>query len=177
MVEVFSQLPQVGRTYYFQESIMVKASEKQVSLERKKVIDIIKNNPYGNRKEIINRARLLEKAGYNQLKKLEKEGVVKGPMWVLCRSKLPEEERKGVGIVADVKVTLADASLKEERNLVQQLRNRYSCIENIVSETGEGHLVIRIGCDTLPEFRSFIYELARRQGIGGTRTEVILSEY
>ncbi len=138
------------------------------------IIAALKENAKLSTQQIARKTRIPVTTVHNRIKKLEKEGVIRGYTVVLDNKKI------GKPIAAFILVTVDYKLLKELRRsqyeLAQQLL-RNPAVESSAMITGASDIIIKIRCSSIDELNEFVTVYLRNVGgVEKTQTAIVLNE-
>lgn len=146
------------------------------ALDRKDlaIVAVLKENAKLSTQQIAKKTRIPITTVHNRIKKLEKEGIIKGYTVVLDNKKI------GKPLAAFILVTVDYKLLKElkktQYGLAQQLL-RNPTVESSAMITGASDIIIKIRCNNVDELNDFVTVYLRNvEGVEKTQTAIVLNE-
>ena len=138
------------------------------------IITSLKENAKLSTQQIAKRTRIPITTVHNRIKKLEREGVIKGYTVVLDNKKI------GKPLAAYILVTVDYGLLKEikksQYELAQQLL-RHPAVESSAMITGASDIIIKARCSSIDELNEFVTVYLRNVlGVEKTQTAIVLNE-
>lgn len=138
------------------------------------IIEALKSGGRLSTQQIAKKTSIPITTVHNRIKKLEKEGVIKGYTVVLDNKKI------GRTIAAYILVTVDYKYLKEKKmsqyELAQKLKSN-SNVEEAAMVTGASDIIIKVRASDMEGLNDFITKYLRNiDGIEKTQTAVILNE-
>ena len=138
------------------------------------ILVVLKENAKLSTQQISKKTRIPITTVHNRIKKLEKEGIIKGYTVVLDNKKI------GKPLAAHILVTVDYKLLKElkksQYELAQQLL-RHPCVESSAMITGASDIIIKIRAKDIDELNDFVTIYLRNvQGVEKTQTAIVLNE-
>jgi DNA-binding Lrp family transcriptional regulator len=138
------------------------------------IIEALKQNGRWSTQQIARKTGIPITTVHNRIKKLEKEGVIKGFTVVLDNKKI------GRPVAAYILVTVDYKYLKEKKmsqyELAQKLKSN-SNVEEAAMVTGASDIIIKVRVSDMDELNDFVTKYLRNvDGIEKTQTAVILNE-
>lgn len=147
-----------------------------VALDKKDlaIIAALKENAKLSTQQIAKRTRIPVTTVHNRIKKLEREGIIRGYTVVLDNKKI------GKPIAAYILVTVDYRLLKElkrsQYELAKQLLKN-PAVESSAMITGTSDIIIKICCSSVDELNEFVTVYLRNvEGIEKTQTAIVLNE-
>ncbi len=136
------------------------------------ILDALKRNAKASVVEIAKRTGLPGTTVHNRIKKLNKEGVIKGYTIRVDNKKI------GKGLAAYVAITVDYRRLKEQKIPVRQLMKKIALlpsIEEMNIVTGEIDAIVKVRVKDINELNDVLMDTLREyEGIEKTQTMVIL---
>jgi len=136
------------------------------------ILDALKRNAKASVVEIAKRTGLPGTTVYNRIKKLGKEGVIKGYTIRVDNKKI------GKALAAYVAITVDYRRLKEQKIPVRQLMKKIAAlpsIEEMNIVTGEIDAIVKVRVKDINELNDVLMDTLREyEGIEKTQTMVIL---
>jgi len=146
-----------------------------VDQKDEKILEILKENAKLSTKQISKRVNLPITTVHNRIKKLEKEGIVKGYSVILDNKKLGKNLSAYVLISADLK--LLKEKNRTQHDLAKDLR-KLPCTEKVDIVTGKSDLVVYINVKDIEELDKFLLgKIHNIEGVNNTQTLIIIHEY
>lgn len=149
---------------------------KEAFLDRKDqaILDALRKNARLSTQQIAKLTRIPITTVHNRIKKLGKEGVIKGYTVVVDNKKLGKPLAAYILITVDYKV-LKEIK-KSQYELVQQLL-RHPAVESSAMITGVSDIIIKVRVSTVDQLNEFVTVYLRNvQGVEKTQTSIILNE-
>ena len=149
---------------------------EDVNLDKKDaaIIAVLKENSKLSTQQIAKRTRIPITTVHNRIKKLEKEGVIRGYSVVLDNKKIGKPLAAYILVTVDYK--LLKEIKKSQYELAQQLL-RHPAVESSAMITGASDIIIRIRCVNIDELNEFVTIYLRKvQGVEKTQTAIVLNE-
>ena len=150
--------------------------ETNIVLDKKDVavLAVLKANSKLSTQQISRKTGIPITTVHNRIKKLEKEGVIRGYTVVLDNKKI------GKPIAAFILVTVDYKLLKElkksQYELVQQLL-KHPAVESSAMITGASDIIIKVRCGSVDELNDFVTVYLRNvEGVEKTQTAIVLNE-
>lgn len=140
-----------------------------------KILNIVKENAKLSTQQISKKTLIPITTVHHRIKKLEKEGIIKGYTAILDNKKLDK------ALAAYVLVTVDYKLLKEikssQHDLAQKLKKLES-VEETAMVTGGTDIIIKIRVKDIDEMDNFVTVYLRNiEGVEKTQTMVILHEF
>ncbi len=138
------------------------------------ILSVLKENSKLSTQQISKQTRIPITTVHNRIKKLEKEGIIKGYTVILDNKKI------GKPIAAYILVTVDYKLLKEikksQYELAQQLL-MHPAVESSAMITGASDIIIKIRCGSIDELNEFVTVYLRNvEGVEKTQTAIVLNE-
>lgn len=139
-----------------------------------KILELLKRNSKLSTKEISRKTLMPITTVHNRIKKMEKNGVIKGYGVVLDHKKL------GKMISGYVMITVNYTSLKlnklTQQEVVDKLR-KHHLVEDIAMVSGAFDMVVKARANSVEEFGDFVTKHLRSlDGISRTQTMIVLND-
>ena len=147
-----------------------------ISLDKKDIaiLAALKENAKLSTQQIAKRTRIPITTVHNRIKKLEKEGVIKGYTVVLDNKKIGKPVGAYILITVDYK--LLKEIKRTQYELTQQLL-KHPATESSAMITGVSDIIIKIRCGSVDELNEFVTVYLRNiQGVEKTQTAIVLNE-
>ena len=138
------------------------------------IIAVLKENAKLSTQQIAKRTRIPITTVHNRIKKLEKQGIIKGYTVVLDNKKV------GKPLAAFILVTVDYKRLKElkrsQYELAQQLL-KHPAVESSAMITGAADIIIKLRVGNVDELNEFVTVYLRNvEGVEKTQTAIVLNE-
>ncbi len=139
----------------------------------KSILDLIKENCRLTTKQISKKLNIPITTIHNRIKKLERDGIIKGYIAVL------DEKKLGKPIAAYILITVDYKILKEvkttQQDLTKKLKN-HEFVEEAAIITGKDDILIKVRVSNIDQLNDFVTKYLRNiNGIDKTETMVILN--
>lgn len=138
------------------------------------ILAILKENSKLSSQQISKKTRIPITTVHNRIKKLEKQGIIKGYTVILDNKKI------GKPIAAYVLITVDYKLLKQLKMSQQELAKKlkqHEFVEESAMVTGATDIIIKIRVNSIDQMDSFVTRYLRSiDGIEKTQTMVILNE-
>ncbi len=139
-----------------------------------KIIKILRENAKLSTQEISKKTLIPITTVHNRIKKLEKEGVIKGYTVNLNHSKV------GKGLTAYTLVSVEYNVMKQAKITQEQLARKlmnYEEVEQLAMVTGSVDIILKLRVKDMKEMDKFITgTLREHKGVGATQTLMVLHE-
>lgn len=139
-----------------------------------KIINILKENAKLSTQEISKKTLIPITTVHNRIKKLEKEGVIKGYTLKLDYAKI------GKALTAYTLVSVDYNTLKKAKTTQDQLTKKlstYEEVEEIAMVTGSVDIILKLRVKDIRAMDKFITGVLReKKGVGATQTLMVLHE-
>ncbi len=138
------------------------------------ILIVLKENAKLSTQQIAKRTRIPITTVHNRIKKLEKQGIIRGYTVVLDNKKI------GKPLAAYILVTVDYKLLKEIKKsqyvLARQLLKNPS-VESSAMITGAADIIMKIRCGSIDELNEFVTVYLRNvEGVEKTQTAIVLNE-
>ncbi len=138
------------------------------------IISALKENAKLSTQQIARRTRIPITTVHNRIKKLEKEGVIKGYTVILDNKKIGKPLAAYILITVDYK--LLKKLKRSQYELAQQLL-KHPSVESSAMITGAADIIIKIRCSSVDELNEFVTVYLRNvEGVEKTQTAIVLNE-
>lgn len=138
------------------------------------ILAALKENAKLSTQQIAKRTRIPITTVHNRIKKLEKEGIVKGYTVVLDNKKIGKPLAAYILITVDYK--LLKEIKKSQYELAQQLLKN-PAVESSAMITGASDIIIKVRCGSIDELNEFVTIYLRNvEGVEKTQTAIVLNE-
>ena len=152
------------------------ATNGSIILDKKDtaILAALKENAKLSTQQIAKRTRIPITTVHNRIKKLEKEGVIKGYTVVLDNKKV------GKPLAAYILVTVDYKQLKELKRSQYELAQQFlknPAVESSAMITGLADIIIKLRVGSVDELNDFVTVYLRNvEGVEKTQTAIVLSE-
>lgn len=138
------------------------------------IVSVLKENSKLSTQQIAKRTRIPITTVHNRIKKLEKQGAIKGYTVVLDNKKI------GKPLAAYILVTVDYKRLKElkksQYELAQQLL-KHPAVESSAMITGAADIIIKLRVGSVDDLNEFVTVYLRNvEGVEKTQTAIVLNE-
>ena len=138
------------------------------------ILMVLKENAKLSTQQIAKRTRIPITTVHNRIKKLEKQGVIKGYTVILDNRKIGKPLAAYILVMVDYK-RLKEIK-KSQYELAQQLL-RNPAVETSAMITGASDIIIKIRCGNIDELNDFVTIYLRNvEGVEKTQTAIVLNE-
>jgi len=140
-----------------------------------KILETLKENSKISTQQISKKTNIPITTVHHRIKKLEKDGVIKGYTVLVDNKKLDK------GLCAYILITVDYQALKHkntsQHDLAQKLR-KYEVIEEADIVTGGSDIIIKVRVKDIDQMDDFVTKTLRNiEGVEKTQTLVILHEF
>lgn len=146
------------------------------SLDKKDsaIIETLKENAKLSTQQIAKKTRIPITTVHNRIKKLEREGVIKGYTVVLDNKKIGKPIAAYILVMVDYK--LLKELKKSQYELAQQLLKN-PAVESSAMITGASDIIVKARFGSIDELNEFVTVYLRNmQGVEKTQTAIVLNE-
>lgn len=146
------------------------------ALDRKDaaILAVLKENAKLSTQQIAKRTKIPITTVHNRIKKLEKQGIIKGYTVVLDNKKVGKPIAAFVLITVDYKL-LKELKMSQYELMQQLLKN--PAVESSAMITGASDIITKVRFGSIDELNEFVTVYLRNaQGIEKTQTAIVLNE-
>lgn len=138
------------------------------------IVSVLKENSKLSTQQIAKRTRIPITTVHNHIKKLEKQGVIKGYTVILDNKKIGKPLAAYILITVDYK--LLKEMKKSQYELAQQLL-KHPAVESSAMITGAADIIIKLRVGSVDELNEFVTVYLRNvDGVEKTQTAIVLNE-
>lgn len=138
------------------------------------ILSVLKENAKLSTQQVAKQTRIPITTVHNRIKKLKKDGVIKGYTVVLDNKKVGKPLAAFILITVDYK--LLKEIKKSQYELAQQLL-RHPGVESSAMITGASDIIIKVRFGSIDELNGFVTVYLRNvQGVEKTQTAIVLNE-
>lgn len=139
-----------------------------------KILEILKENARASSQEIAKKTLIPITTVHNRIKKLEKQGIIKGYTVLLDNKKL------GRIITAYILITMDYRFMKQagltQADIAKKIK-AYDFVEEVNMVTGTKDIIAKVRVESIEQLDEFLVKYLRNiDGIASTETMVVLSE-
>lgn len=138
-----------------------------------KILDVLKHNAKLSTQQIAKKTLIPVTTVHNRIKKLEKEGVIKGYTIVLDHKKIGKAVL--AFILINVVYTLPTKKFQQEE-IAKQIK-KFEIVEEVAIVAGGTDMIIKVRTKDIEELNDFVIRKLRNiEGVDKTQTMIVLSE-
>jgi len=139
----------------------------------KKILDVLKHNAKLSIQQIAKKTLIPITTVHNRIKKLEKEGIIKGYTVILDNKKLGKNIT--AFILINVVYNLPNKKIKQEE-LAKEIK-KFGVVEEINILAGGADIIAKVRTKDIEELNEFVIRRLRSiDGIDKTQTMIVLEE-